>query len=364
MNTLILRALVLVLVVLTMQFERTARACAPAPREGQIVRIADEEALIVWDEKTKTQHFVRRASFVSSADAFGFLVPTPTKPELGEVDSEIFPRLAQLLVPRVIHERGDIEVEPGCSAMFLFGRAASDSAPAAAGPGAVRVLGEQRVAGFDAVILAADDAAALSAWLKERGFAEGPTLTAWLEPYVASKWILTAFKIAAPAGSEGPGSIGTTSVRMSFATDRPFYPYREPADQRETFPAAHKYLPDHPRTLRVYFASDAKVEGALGHGGVFPGVVKLADTVDLPWGAAQAFLPARSFLTVFEDTSKPRPGTDDVFFSRAKDQAVVTIPPVVVRRPVRVPLPLDVLLFFLSMIALIVVVVRRRRRNV
>jgi hypothetical protein len=342
---------------------RSAEACAPAPREGEVVRIADEEALIVWDEKSKTQHFVRRASFVSSADAFGFLVPTPSKPELGEVDSELFSRLAQLLVPRVVYERGELEVEPGCTAFWMLARSARESAPATAAAGGVRVLGEQRVAGFDAVVLAADDPAALSAWLKERSFAEGPTLTEWLRPYVEKKWIITAFKIADTAGPAASRSIGTSSVRMSFSTDKPFYPYREPADQRDTVPAAHKDLPQRPRTLRVYFASDARVDGALGNGAAFPGAVKLADTVDMPAQPTAPFLPARGFLTVFEDTSNPRPGVEDVFFSPAKDPSVVTIPPVVIRQPVRVPLPLDLLVVLVGGVAAVALAIRRRHRR-
>ena len=35
-----------------------ARACAPAWPRGEHVRISTESALIIWDEKTKTQHFI------------------------------------------------------------------------------------------------------------------------------------------------------------------------------------------------------------------------------------------------------------------------------------------------------------------
>lgn len=56
------------------------QACAPAPRPGQFVRIAEESAIIIWDEKTRTQHFIRRATFDTDAPDFGFLVPTPTEP--------------------------------------------------------------------------------------------------------------------------------------------------------------------------------------------------------------------------------------------------------------------------------------------
>jgi hypothetical protein len=48
-----------------------------------VVRIAEEEAVIVWDPATKTEHFIRRAAFHSTARQFGFLVPTT--PRLTEV---------------------------------------------------------------------------------------------------------------------------------------------------------------------------------------------------------------------------------------------------------------------------------------
>ena len=78
---------------------RPARACAPAPHAGESVRIFEEEALIVWDAKTKTQHFIRRAAFDTQAKDFGFLVPTPEKPELAEADDSVFFRLAQAIAP-------------------------------------------------------------------------------------------------------------------------------------------------------------------------------------------------------------------------------------------------------------------------
>ena len=69
------------------------RACAIAWPRGEQVGIATESALIIWDEKSKTQHFIRRASFETELPYFGFLVPTPTKPDLAEAPDELFRRL-------------------------------------------------------------------------------------------------------------------------------------------------------------------------------------------------------------------------------------------------------------------------------
>ena len=58
-------------------------ACCPAPPSGKPVVNADQTVLMIWDGATKTQHFIRQASFKSEADDFGFLVPTPTQPTEG-----------------------------------------------------------------------------------------------------------------------------------------------------------------------------------------------------------------------------------------------------------------------------------------
>ena len=65
-------------------------ACAPAPMRGEYVEITNESALIIWDAESKTEHFIRRAAFQSTSTDFGFLVPTPTQPELAEADDSVF----------------------------------------------------------------------------------------------------------------------------------------------------------------------------------------------------------------------------------------------------------------------------------
>lgn len=77
-----------------------APACAAAPRRGESFDVNSEEAIIFYDAKTKTEHFIRRANFRTESTDFGFLVPTPTKPELGETQSHIFQTLDTATLPR------------------------------------------------------------------------------------------------------------------------------------------------------------------------------------------------------------------------------------------------------------------------
>src|SRR5262245_43635352 len=231
---------------------RPGQACAPAPRPGQSVRIAEESAIIIWDEKTRTQHFIRRATFDTDAFDFGFLVPTPTEPALAEVDNSAFNDLEYLIRPQVI-EKAEVTGVDFTPLLGVFWLSLSKGVPPTS---AVHVLSAQRVAGYDAVVLEADNAAELNRWLGKHGYASSPSLTEWLAPYVAGRWKITAFKIAKDASYR---EVGTSAVRMSFQTDRPFFPYREPADQRD---AKESRAGD--RLLRVFLLSSSRMDGTIG----------------------------------------------------------------------------------------------------
>jgi hypothetical protein len=284
-------------------------ACAPAPRMGDAVDIAEESAIIIWDEASKTQHFIRRASFQTKAKDFGFLVPTPTVPELKEADDQAFALLERLTAPRVITRN--------------IPRDAKAAVPAPAAAPRVTVLATAKVAGFDAVVLEANDAAALDRWLKEHGYASTPDLVEWFKPYLERNWKISAFKIDRDAQNDGFAS--AKSVRMSFKTDAPFFPYREPASQRSG--ARSKDW----RMLRTYVLAASRMEGTLGANGAWPGKTVWSDRIELKdfqTLLGHAKLPAAAlagalWLTEFEDGSAPRPGTDDVFFRTSAVQDTI-----------------------------------------
>jgi hypothetical protein len=295
---------------------------------GARVAIATESAVIVWDEKTRTQHFIRRAAFDTRVPYFGFLVPTPTQPKLAEAPDALFNRLEVWTRPQVVIQR-----IPRRRTLGRGGLLPMAAAPAA---GKVEVLDEQRVAGYDAVVLRADDAKKLEEWLQKRGYATRPELTKWLEPYIEKGWIITAFQIAK---GEGPAPMVTPqAVRMSFTTDRPFFPYSEPADQRTGPPAPGG------RLLRVFLVAAQRMQGALDDRTPWPGRTAWADaltddrraalsdllgqSVDSEGGKVGA-LAEKPYLTVFDDPASPRPGTSDLYFSASADQSSVQRPPIV-----------------------------------
>ena len=346
-----------------------AHACATAPPPAREVSIAQEAAVVVWDRASRTEHFIRRAVFRSQADTFGFLVPTPTRPTLAEESDAVFDRLEQMILPELRYEDAWSGVDPTPLAFMVLGR--SRSSAELAPP--VRVLEESRVGPFEAAVLQADDARPRAAGRRAHGYAERPALTEWLRPYVERHWIVTAFKVADPdaaradAGAppdaelrarvEAPRPLGSGTVRMTFTTERPFFPYREPRDAREGGAKPPT------RSLRVFFVGESRAEARIGDGATaFAGKVSWAGPLDVARAALPVSAPPSPWLTAFEDDASPRPGVDELFFEPSSERGTVAPPPVVVRRPRSLPVPADV---GLALGGLVVVLLRssaRRRR--
>lgn len=332
------------------------------PGASDQVAIAQEDAIIVWDAASKTQHFIRRASFDARADDFGFLVPTPTEPKLVEAEGDSFTRLAAAVKPEIItkHDYEYTWTLIGWATVPLPSIFEMVDAPVPA-PRSVEVLQEMQIAGYDATVLRAEDSRALLDWLNQHGYDFQPAMTEWLQPYVDAGWIVTAFKYSKATGAKG-AALGTKAVRMSFTADRPFFPYREPPEQgKQAYPG---------RLLRVFLLSAERMEGTIGdESPAWPGRLEYArqrdDTHELLAGALdEGQIPASLWLTAFVDHSGVRPGNEDLFF-RASGETEPFIPPPIIQHAGtrRIPLCLDVVVVAWALLAASVVTRRRRRAN-
>src|SRR5262245_33709253 len=155
------------MLVLASMPQQPIEACCPAPRSGQPVVNADQTIVILWDAANQTEHFIRRASFKSDGDDFGFLIPSPSKPALAESGNDAFPYLQKITEPEVVEQKRPAGGSGcGCGAFKM-------AAPMAqvADKAEVRVLEEKMVAGFNAKVLEADTTDVLVQWLKENGYA-------------------------------------------------------------------------------------------------------------------------------------------------------------------------------------------------
>ncbi|MEI8254339.1 MAG: DUF2330 domain-containing protein [Deltaproteobacteria bacterium] len=265
-----------------------AEACATVGRPD--IRIAGEEALIVWDAPSHTEHFIRRVEFSNVTGDFGFLVPTPSRPTLSEVPDSLFGSLFDLY-RRVVHDP----------------RRATGGRHMRSVAGAVQVVEQVRVAGLDATVLRASDPAALSAWLTAHHYPTTPALTAYLAPYVARDAYVTAFRYQ-PSGPV----FGTRAVEISFVTDRPSYPYAEPTDA----PVVAN------RVFRVSLIASRRMRARLGHRAWsartgFAGLVDLSSV-----RSVMPSVPASGWLTTFEEPASVR-GRDDLYFEPSPAQTAV-----------------------------------------
>ena len=135
---------------------------------------------------------------------------------------------------------------------------------------------------------------------------------------------------------------------MSFSAERPFFPYREPAakDADKTSPGS--------RVLRVFLLSSERMSGTLGNIPWHAKTVWADRFTDAKFGESLKIpdFPATPWLTAFEDTASPRPGSAEVFFDPSSERSVVHPPDVVHYGP---PVVVPVELAFLGAICVAVV---------
>lgn len=337
-----------------------ARGCCPAPRRGQPVVNADQTVILIWDAATKTEHFIRQASFKSDAEDFGFLIPSPSRPELEESRNEAFGFLLKLTEPEIIKiHQPSTGVGCGCGADV-----GSKKDKAATAPANVRILEEKLVAGFNAVVLEADSTADLVGWLQINGYAFSPEVEAWAKPYIQAGWKITALKVAKNNDRKEDKTVTASALRLSFKTDRPLFPYREP-DYRKSA----QDLGASSRLLRIYFVGDARYQGELTPDEPWTGRVawagklqakdrtKALEMLKLPENS----VPAEWWLTEFEDNWPYKVAPADVYFTRSADQSGVRRPPIY--EYVSLPFPTDFMTYAVAAVILVPPVFRRIRRR-
>ncbi|MGE0000858.1 MAG: DUF2330 domain-containing protein [Fimbriimonadaceae bacterium] len=210
-----------------------ALTCCVAYDPTQPVKLVGEQALIVWDDATKTQHFIRQASFQGKAGAFGFVVPTPSVPKVYEADARLFQRL-----------RDHVDQELDKRRQRVTGQLTPQ---AAASESTAHVIEQYQVGDYLATIIQASDGDAMLAWLQENGFEHRPAMVPWFNHYTDKGWYFAALKFTRKPDSTREE---TSAIRITFQTDKPFYPYKMPSD---TWPARHY------RPMNVYFIANAKV---------------------------------------------------------------------------------------------------------
>jgi hypothetical protein len=334
-----------------------APGCCPAPPSGKPVVNADQTVIILWDAAAKVEHLIRKATFKSAADDFGFLVPTPTQPELEESGNDAFPYLFKVTEP----ERKQV---PQPSQGLGCGCAKKSELKTAAVKDQVTVLLQKEVAGFKAAVLEAKSASGLVDWLKDNGYAYSPQIEAWAKPYVEAGWKLTALKVAKDPSEHDNKSVAAGALRITFQTDKPLFPYREPDPQS---PA--EMLGARQRLLRIYFLADARYRGNLTPETAWTGEPTWADKLTAEQRQKTLNLlklpantgPKEWWLTKFEDYWPYKPAPADLYFERDTDQSVLHREPII--QYVSSFWPTDITAAALAAVIVVPALTRRWRRK-
>jgi hypothetical protein len=166
---------------------------------------------VAWDGRT--QDILMSFNVAGSSDTAAWVMPVPSAAQVSLGDTEVFEALGRLTAPRV-------EYRDSWSPTFtwLLPGAASPLETAGAPGGAVDVLARQRIGPFDVTRLAANDPAALTTWLADKGFPRPDGLDANLAPYVADHWEIVAIQLApAQPGESLTGDL--QPLRLSFTSD-------------------------------------------------------------------------------------------------------------------------------------------------
>lgn len=187
-----------------------SNACCPlTDPERRPSFLKAEKIVIQYDEASKIEHFVRQVTF-DGQNRVGFIVPSPSRPSIATADEKVF----------------DVAASAADAALAKFASSKQyDSAAAEAPPmGGVEVVERLKVGKFDVSIVKAKDRDGLVVWLKARKFGMPDGFEAWIEPYIKQDMFLAVYEFS---GGE-KGGLMTETIRTTFQTDKPLYPYRIP----------------------------------------------------------------------------------------------------------------------------------------
>lgn len=287
-----------------------------------------EQVLIVHDPAAEKEHLIREVAFRGGAEPFGFVVPTPSRPEVAKVDKSPFTDLRRAFPFRMQAPAGT-----GKGAGFGSGHGRLG------GHDGVSVLEVSKVGSFTAFVLAADDESGLASWLKDNGLVSTPEADVWLAHYVRMKFFYVAMRYDPPqepkeSEPKQPTPLKAETIRISFSTPLPYYPYFEP--KPPPLPGAAGETPL--RLLELWMVSPAAVTpiGAktvagktswlrpMQEGAMFTHEEvtrkKLEDTLE---NEIEKLLPGGPLVVqTYQDQKYAREGYGDVLFAPIKKAAI------------------------------------------
>jgi len=192
-----------------------AAACACgafAPEDpASRVEMAQEVAIVTHSGTTETIDL--RLTVDSVTQETGLIFPTPTQATVTAGDQALFGAILDQTAPIV-----EVTKDWWGLSAFSMGSAAPDSSAAGATP---EVLDVVRLGPYEATVLRASDADALTDWLDANGYGLSDSVTALLGDYVERGWYFTALKLVSDTA---PLAGDLDPIRFTFEAAEPVYP--------------------------------------------------------------------------------------------------------------------------------------------
>lgn len=174
----------------------------------------DQRAVIFYEEGKET--LILSNTFRGDAKDFGWVVPTPSQPEVSRSSDELFTALDDLTQVEV-----DYQPQPlGLDEAYRAGQQKDN----------VYIVETKKIEYYDIVVLTSEDSEALAKWLNKNNFQFPKNAGYILDSYINNKWFFVAVKIDTSAISatvsrqlrEGH----MVPLQLKFTTDKIIYPLK------------------------------------------------------------------------------------------------------------------------------------------
>lgn len=172
-----------------------------------------EQKAVIFHEKG-VETLIISTAFQGNAEDFGWIIPTPGKPEVDKSSDELFASLANLTTPTGHYYPQEMG----------FGHAGSAKTPG------VDIIETKKVEYYDVTVLKASESNSLADWLKKNNY-QFPEESAYLfGDYIRNNWYFTAVRIdASNIGSNIEQQLKTghaVPIKLVFKSKNIVYPMK------------------------------------------------------------------------------------------------------------------------------------------
>ncbi len=172
-----------------------------------------QKAVIFYEKGQET--LILSTTFKGEAKDFGWVIPTPSKPQVEKGSDEIFTSLAEITRP----------VYRDYYAPLGAGFGAKEAAQT------VTVIETKKIDYYEIAVLSATDSQALAKWLEEHDYQYPQNKAYILNDYINNNWYFVAVKISPEAQGDQDVAKGleeghATPLKLVFQAERPIYPLK------------------------------------------------------------------------------------------------------------------------------------------